>query len=267
MLLKGVYTNTFSASDAKLAHADGMKCQLLFYTGPMQHPTATTIEPPLVELFDAIHDAPTELAGPLARFAGGNETEAQAVVDELTPQIYAALKRVARAQLRHERADHTLQSTALVNEAYARMCEATGLSPRDRSHFFRLAARIMRHVLVDHARARRALKRGGDVHITRLDRTLTGYANHATRQFAVGEVDATAAAVAQEMDFIALDQALQRLQGLSPRQADVVHLRFFADLSIEATADVLSLSIATVKRDWAVARLFLQREIAAARDE
>ena len=267
MLLKGVSTLTFSEFVAKPAHAGGMKYTMLSYTEPMQHPTATTVEPPLVELIDAIHEAPTSLAGPLARFAGGDETEAQAVVDELTPQIYAALKRVARAQLRHERADHTLQSTALVNEAYARMCEATGLSPRDRSHFFRLAARIMRHVLVDHARAKRAVKRGGDVHITRLDRTLTGYADHATRQFAARDPDATEAAVAQEMDFIALDQALQRLQALSPRQADVVHLRFFGDLSIEATAEVLGLSIATVKRDWAVARLFLQREIAAARDE
>lgn len=255
----------------KPAHAGGMKCDNLSYTEPMQHPATTTGAPslvePMVELIEAMHDSPTALAGPLARFAAGDETTAQAVVGELTPQIYAALKRVARAQLRHERADHTLQSTALVNEAYARMCEATGLTPRDRGHFFRLAARIMRHVLVDHARARRAVKRGGDVHVTRLDRTLTGYADHASRQFSGREADATEAAVAQEMDFIALDRALQRLQALSPRQADVVHLRFFGDLSIEATAEVLGLSIATVKRDWAVARLFLQREIAAARDD
>ena len=218
-------------------------------------------------LLDAMVDSATALAEPLARFASGDDTTAQAVVDELTPQVYAALKRVARAQLRHERADHTLQSTALVNEAYARMCEATGLTPRDRAHFFRLAARIMRHVLVDHARARRAAKRGGDVHVTRLDRTLTGFEGQASRQFAAREADATAAALAQEMDFIALDRALLRLQALSPRQADVVHLRFFGDLSIEATADVLGLSVATVKRDWAVARLFLQREIASSRDE
>ena len=188
------------------------------------------------------------------------------MVDELTLQIYCCPEAGgASTTAPRTRWDHTLQSTALVNEAYARMCEATGLIARDRSHFFRLRASCVTCWWI--TPAPNAPSSGGDVHtITRLDRTLTGYADHATRQFAARDPDATEAAVAQEMDFIALDQALQRIAGAEPRQADVVHLRF-RDLSTEATAEVLGLSIATVKRDWAVARLFLQREIAAARDE
>lgn len=230
--------------------------------------TDATMTGPTAETWlDAFHDAAPRLAEPLARFACGDEAEARAVVAELTPQIYAELKRVARSQLRHERADHTLQSTALVNEAYARMSDATGLMPADRGHFFRLAARVMRHVLVDHARARRAQKRGGDVHITRLDRTVTGLAERLGRDLPAPDASAEAStAFEREMDFIALDAALDRLHGLSPRQAEIVQLRFFTELSIEATAETLGISIATVKRDWAVARLYLQRELIAARD-
>ena len=152
----------------------------------------------MVELIEGCTICPLCLCGSLARFAAGDETTAQAVVGELTLQIYAALKRW-RAQLRHERADHTLQSTALVNEAYRTHVRGDRLTPRDRGHSS-VWQRASCGTCWSITRARRAVKRGGDVQRHPcLDRTLTGYADHASRQFSGREADATEAAVAQEM--------------------------------------------------------------------
>jgi len=166
--------------------------------------------------------------------------------DQLLPLIYGELHRQAARQLRSQPAGHTLQATALVHEAYLRFADA----PADwqgRSHFFGVAARAMRSILVDHARARRAAKRGGGGMAVTL-----GAAERA------GELPETANA---DVDVEALDEALTRLASLDPRQARVVELRYFAGLSIEETAGVLGVSHATVEREWKTARLWLRREL------
>jgi RNA polymerase sigma factor (TIGR02999 family) len=194
----------------------------------------------------------------LHRYAAG-ETGA---VAQLMPRVYDELHRAARRQLQQERPDHTLQPTALVNEVFLRLAERRELQLNDRAHFIRLAAQIMRHVLVDHARAQRAQKRGGDVAITGLDRLDQGAGLAPAR-----DADDEADGLRVEMDFLALDAALDKLAGLSERQVQVVHLRYFGGLSIEEVAQALELSPATVKRDWTMARLFLRRELEAAQVE
>lgn len=194
----------------------------------------------------------------LHRYAAG-ESGAMA---RLMPRVYDELHRAARRQLQQERTDHTLQPTALVNEVFLRLADRRELELNDRAHFLRLAAQIMRHVLVDHARAQRAQKRGGDVAVTSLDHLVSGLP--AVRD-AGADDEATSARV--EMDFLALDAALDKLARLSERQVQVVHLRYFGGLSIEEVAQALDLSPATVKRDWTMARLFLRRELEAAQVE
>lgn len=202
---------------------------------------------------------PAEANDLIASYAGGSQSAAE----RLMPLFYEELKRVARNQLRSERRDHTLQGTGLVNEAFLRLSERTQLPWHDRVHFFRLASQVMRHILVDHARAKQALKRGGDVSVTSLDQTAIDYhaqcANHLYT--ADGETDA----LETELDFIALDAALEKLRELSARQAQVVDLRFFGNLTLEEVADVVGISLATAKRDWTMARLFLKRELEARR--
>lgn len=193
----------------------------------------------------------------LHRYAAG-ESGAMA---QLMPRIYGELHRAARRQLSLERSDHTLQPTALVNEAFLRLADQRELELNDRAHFVRLAAQIMRHILVDHARAQRAQKRGGDVAITSLD--------HLERTVGLSiagdaGADREADSLRVEMDFLALDAALDKLAQLSDRQVQVVQLRYFGGLSIEEVAQSLDLSPATVKRDWTMARLFLRRELDAA---
>ena len=180
------------------------------------------------------------------------------------PLIYEELRRVAHRQFRGERADHTLQSTALVNEAFLRLSGEGAASWNDRAHFFRLASQVMRNVLVDHARAKLAMKRGGDNSITSLDQTAINY-HEQCAQHLYQDADHTSAAQQVEIDFIALEDALAKLRELSPRQAQVVDLRFFGGLALEDVADVVSVSLATVKRDWTMARLFLKRELDAAK--
>ena len=170
---------------------------------------------------------------------GNRQAESQ-----LMPLVYQELRQLARGYLRAERADHTLQATALVHEAYLRLVGQNDAGWKNRAHFFGIAAQMMRRVLVDHARARRAGKRGGADRRTLLDSAL-------------------AAANNQSAEMMALDEALDRLAALDPRQCRIVELKFFAGLSEEETAEVLGISTRTVKRDWAVARAWLFNQLAA----
>ena len=162
--------------------------------------------------------------------------------EQLIPLVYAELRRIARRHLWSERPDHTLQSGALVHEAYLRFVHDKSPQWQNRAHFFGVAAQLMRHILVDHARSRRAAKRGAGVPKLALD-------------------DRMALPQKREVDLVALDDALNRLALLDPQQSRLIELRFFGGLSIEETAVVLGISPATVKREWATARAWLQREM------
>ncbi len=186
--------------------------------------------------------------------------------------LYAELQRIARGQMRQEASDHTLSATAVVNEAFLRL-QRDGQAPvMEHTHFVRLAARVMRNVLVDHARAAHAQKRGGELAFTSMDQTAHAFHTRCAGQLFertsgfVTATDNADSSYAHELDFIHLDAALEQLRVLSPRQAEVVDLRFFSDLSLEETAVALGVSLATVKRDWSVGRLFLQQAMQAARE-
>jgi RNA polymerase sigma factor (TIGR02999 family) len=168
----------------------------------------------------------------------GNDQALRAVV----PLVYEELRRVAHGYLRKERSDHTLQSAALVHEAYLRLEKQGAAKFENRSHFLAICAQLMRQILVDYARARRANKRNGGERVT-----LDGMA-FKTRA----------------VDMIALDDALNELARLDPQQARIVELRFFGGLSIEEASDVLNVSPMTVKRNWASARLWLHRQVSKA---
>jgi RNA polymerase sigma factor (TIGR02999 family) len=158
------------------------------------------------------------------------------------PVVYDELRRQARHYLRKERPDHTLQTTALVHEAYLRLSKQRPQPFANRAHFLAIAAQLMRQVLVEHARRRRRVKRGGDAVVVLLD-------------------EAIAHAAARHVNVLALDEALIALGRLDARQARIVELRFFGGLSIEETSGVLDLSPATVKREWSTARAWLRREL------
>ena len=158
------------------------------------------------------------------------------------PVVYRELRRLAASQLKGERPAHTLQPTALAHEAYLRLVGGSGPPWQNRAHFLGVAARAMREVLVDHARRRRALKRGGGLALTVLDESLQ-------------------VAGSRPIAFDDLDQALADLARLSERQARVVELRYFGGLTIEETSEVMSISPVTVKRDWTLARAWLFREL------
>ena len=161
--------------------------------------------------------------------------------NRLVPLVHDELRRLARHYMGHERPGHTLQATALVNEAYLRLIEVTKIEWQNRAHFVAIAARIMRHILVDAARARRNLKRGGGKRVT-LDEAML--------------VTAQASP-----DVIDVDRALTALGRVDPRKAQMVELRFFGGLSLEETAEAMKISVDTVKRDWRVAKLWLLREL------
>ena len=165
----------------------------------------------------------------------------------LTPLVYAQLRAQARRYMRHERSAVTLQSTAIVHEVYLRLVKAAEVSCHDRAQFFALSARLMRHILVDAARARNAAKRGG-----REARIEQGSAI---------DLDGLAAAESSAASICDLDRALERLQALDQRRARVVELRFFGGLSVAETAEVLEVSPQTVMRDWRLARAWLAREL------
>jgi RNA polymerase sigma factor (TIGR02999 family) len=176
-----------------------------------------------------------EITRILADLRGADREEA---LNKLFPAVYAALRTAARAHLRSERSDHTLQATALVHEAYLRLLGGAYPSWNDRQHFFRAAAEAMRRILVEHARARARVKRGGN-------------------PIRVELTDVDSAAVHDPVEILALDDAIRRLEEQDPAAADIVRLRFFTGLSVEETARMLDLSERTVKREWAFARAWL----------
>ena len=162
-------------------------------------------------------------------------------LDRLTPLVIDELKRIARRQTEGERREHTLQATALVNEAWLRLIDVTSVRWEDRAHFFAICARIMRRILIEAARARMAHKRGGGALRVTLDEHL--------------------AVASREFEFVAIDTALNALAAIDERKAQVVELRFFAGLSIKETGHVLRISEETVHRDWRLARAWLLREL------
>jgi len=180
----------------------------------------------------------TQVTQLLGRWRGGDRE----ALDALVPLVYDELKRIAQRYLRNERPGHTLQSTALVHEAYVRLTNQELPQWQNRAHFFAVAAQLMRQILVDHARAHRADKRGGGACKLTLD-----------------EAEQNPQPV--DVDVIALDDALKTLTEMDPQQGKVVELKFFGGLSIEDTAEVLGVSPSTVKRDWITARAWLHREL------
>jgi RNA polymerase sigma-70 factor, ECF subfamily len=180
----------------------------------------------------------SQVTGLLLRWSDGDS----GAREKLVPLIYDELRRIARRCLAGQRSDHTLQSTALVHEAYLRLVDQTSVRWENRVHFFAVAAQLMRRILVDQVRMKRAKKRGGDCVTLLLTEDVAS-----TKQ--------------RELDLLALDQALDNLAVLDARQCRLVELRFFAGLSIDETSQVLNVSPATVKREWATARLWLLREM------
>ena len=191
------------------------------------------VTPPLHEV--------TEL---LQAWSEGDQTS----LEKLTPLVYRELHRLAQKYMVGERVDHTLQATALVHEAYLRLIDASQMRWQNRAHFFAVSAQLMRHILVDFARARQSEKRGGDAERISLDEALT-----------IAQVP--------HFDFVGLDDALTSLGAIDERKSRVVELRFFGGLSVDETAEVLKVSPDTVMRDWRLAKLWLLREILNKNDE
>ena len=167
-----------------------------------------------------------------------------AALDRLIPLVYDELRRVARRRLRGESPGHALQSTALVHEVYMRLVDVDRMTVKNRTHFFAVAATLMRQILVDHARRQHADKRGGRATIVSLD--------------GVAPV-----APPSSVDVLALDQALGALSAIDGRQCRIVELRFFAGLNIDETAEALGVSSATVEREWALAKAWLYRQLSS----
>jgi RNA polymerase sigma factor (TIGR02999 family) len=166
----------------------------------------------------------------------------QEALDKLAPLVYDELHRLARRYMSHERPGHTLQTTALVNEAYVRIVDWKNVRWQNRAHFFGVAAQMMRRILVDFARSRMYEKRGG-------------------KAWRVSLSEAATVSAERGADLIALDDALQSLAKLDPRKSRIVELRFFGGLSVEETAEVLKISTRTVMRDWGMAQAWLYREL------
>jgi RNA polymerase sigma factor (TIGR02999 family) len=166
----------------------------------------------------------------------------ESALDRLMPMVHEELHRLARREMRGERTGHTLQTTALVNEAYLRLIDARRVHWHDRAHFFALSARLMRRILVDHARSRQYLKRGGGAKQITLD-------------------DALVVAEARSADLIALDDALQALAAVDPRKSQVIEMRYFGGLTVDETAEALSISPETVTRDWRFGKVWLLRKL------
>jgi RNA polymerase sigma factor (TIGR02999 family) len=195
------------------------------------------------------------VTGLLQRWSEGD----RAAMDRVIPLVYDELRRMAQRQLRQERDGHTLQSTSLVHEAFMKLAEQDGpVRWESRAHFLAWTATLMRHILVDHARARHAAKRGGGVAIESLE----ALSDDTRGQAAVAQ--AAGHAGGEPIDVIAMDRALQRLEALDAQQGRVVEMRFFGGLSVVETAEALGISPATVKREWATARAWLLRELGLA---
>ena len=185
-----------------------------------------------------ISDHAASVTALLIDWGRGNE----AALARLIPLVHGELHEIARRHMGHERAGHSLQATALVNEAYLRLIDASDVDWHDRAHFLAIAARIMRRILVDHARARRSQKRGGDAARITFDEALVVTSEP-------GE------------DFVALDDAMEALAKFDERKCRVIELRFFGGLTVEETASVLKVSADTVVRDWRMAKSWLRHEI------
>ena len=183
-------------------------------------------------------ESPEQITRLLVQWSAGN----RGALDQLLPIVYNDLKRLAGVYLRRERPGHTLQSTALVNEAFLRLVDQREATWQNRAQFFGIASQAIRRILVDHARQRKAQKRGGEALRVTIDESI-------------------AAPGGGDFDILALEDALEKLAALDERQSRIVELRFFGGLSIEDTGAVLGLSPATVKRDWSMARVWLFREL------
>ena len=166
----------------------------------------------------------------------------QAALDAIFPLVYNELRRLADSYLRKERPDHTLQATALVHEAYLRLVDQTSINWQNRAHFFSVAAQVMRHILVDHARSHQRAKRGGSARKLSLDEAVSFFEE-------------------KDIDLVALDEALTNLEKLDPQQSRIVELRFFGGLTIDELAEVLKISPATVSRECALAKMWLHRAV------
>lgn len=177
--------------------------------------------------------------GEVTRLLESLGTGGAGTLDELMPLVYSELRAIAAGQLRGERADHTLQPSALVNEAFLRLVDQDRVQWRSRAQFFGVAAQAMRRILIDYARRRRARKRGGD-----------------PRRVPLVEIP-----VAPDVDLLELGDSLQRLEALDARQARIVELRFFAGCTYEEIAEVLDISVSTAKRQWRLARVWLRADL------
>ena len=179
-----------------------------------------------------------EITALLLDWGNGN----RAALDQIIPLVYQELRRLAHRQMRRERMGDTLQTTALINEAYLRLVDYARVRPRDRAHFFAIAAQAMRRILIERARSRRSAKRGSG-----------------GQKVSLEEVANLADERASEL--LALDEALTNLSTIDPRKAEIVELKYFGGLTIEETAEVLEISTPTVERDWRLAKIWLHREI------
>ncbi len=188
---------------------------------------------------NAQHVSDTSVTALLSQLSAGNR-DAEA---RLIPQVYDELRRIAAAYMRRERNDHTLQATALVNEAYAHLVEQPHGQWQNRAHFLATAAQVMRHILVDHARAKRAGKRGGVQQQITLDEALLSSSD-------------------RTVDLLSIHEALDRLTAFDPRQGRVVEMHFFGGLTFDEIALVLAISERTAKREWSMARAWLRTELA-----
>lgn len=182
--------------------------------------------------------SPKDVTQMLQAWRGGDH----GALDELLPLVYDELRKLAASHLRNERPGHTLQPTALANEAYLRLVDQRNVQWQNRAHFFGIAAQMMRRILVDYARSRRAAKRGSDGRKVALD-------------------EAIGVPAPPPGDVVALDEALKKLATLDPRQSRIVELRYFGGLTIEETAEVVGISPATIKREWSMAKAWLHQEI------
>ena len=183
-----------------------------------------------------------DLTGLLVEWAQGDK----AALDRLTPLVYDEIRRIAHRYIQREREGHTLQTTALINEAYLRLAGSQNVDWQNRSHFFAVTAQVMRHILIDHARRRRYVKHGGEAQRVAFD-------------VALNETASMSKARATEL--LALNEALEELAQLDPRKSRVVELRYFGGLSLEETAEVLEVSVMTVRRDWRAAKAWLYQRV------
>jgi RNA polymerase sigma factor (TIGR02999 family) len=186
--------------------------------------------------------AANDVTGLLIEWARGDK----AALDQLTPLVYDEIRRIAHRYVQHEREGQTLQTTALVHEAYLRLAGSQRVDWQNRAHFFAVTAQVMRHILIDHARRRQYVKHGGEVRRVSFD---------------VVTREALMMSQPRAAELLALDEALTELARLDPRKSRVVELRYFGGLSLEETADVLEVSAMTVRRDWRAAKAWLYKAV------